>query len=54
VYRLLDRRQSALQLLEQAKVTLVDLKKRHPLPLSQEQVLDRIEKELSILKRPEN
>jgi tetratricopeptide (TPR) repeat protein len=51
VYRLLDRKESALQLLRQAKNSFVDLQKRAPLSPSQQQVLDRIEKELSTLKQ---
>jgi tetratricopeptide (TPR) repeat protein len=50
VYRLLGRQPSALRLLEEAKNTLVDLQKRAPLSPSQQQILDRIEKELSTLR----
>jgi tetratricopeptide (TPR) repeat protein len=51
VYRLLGRQESALQLLKEAKNILVDLQKRAPLSPSQQQILDRIEKELSTLKQ---
>jgi tetratricopeptide (TPR) repeat protein len=54
VYRQIDRRHSALQLLEQARDILIDLKNRNPLSHSQEQVLDRIEKELSTFKETKN
>jgi tetratricopeptide (TPR) repeat protein len=49
VYRLLGRKQSAQQLLEEAKNTLAELQKRAPLSTSQQQIMDRIEKELSML-----
>jgi hypothetical protein len=49
VYRLLGRQESALELLEEAKNTFVDLQKRAPLSNSQQQIFDRIEKELSAL-----
>ena len=54
VYRLLGRKESALQLLEKAKNTFVDLQKRAPLSAYQQHVLDRIDKELSTLKQSED
>jgi hypothetical protein len=53
VYLLLGRKESALQLLYEAKNTLVDLEKRASLSRSQKQLWDQIEKELSTLKNRE-
>jgi tetratricopeptide (TPR) repeat protein len=50
VHRLQGRKESALQLLEQAENTFIDLQKRAPLSAYQQQVLTRINKELSALK----
>jgi hypothetical protein len=53
-YRLLGRQQSALQLLEEAKNILVELQKRAALSHSSQQILDRIEKELSTFKQTDS
>jgi tetratricopeptide (TPR) repeat protein len=50
VYRLQGRKELALQLLEQAKNTFIDLQKRAPLSDYRQKVLTRIDKELSALK----
>jgi len=53
-YRALGKEQAAMQLLEKAKETLLDLRKGAPLSPAQTKILDKVEKEISVLERAGN